>query len=277
MSEENNRGSSAVIQFYGRRYNAVLDKERNIVGKRLNQIRKEKGYTLESFSELLAQYGVDVKRGGISKWEMGKALPSVYNLVAICHALDISEGISYFFADEDRPSLSNKEGLQKVEEYRKDLIASGRYKPVAEVRENQIRYITKRVSQLPASAGTGAFLDEESFEDVDFPEDSVPQDADFGVRVSGDSMEPVYHDGQTVWVKRCETLSAGDVGIFVYDGSGYIKVYGEQDPDDETAEYFTDSYGRIRPQPVLISYNRRYKPILVSPHTDFRIAGRVLR
>lgn len=277
MSSKDNGSSSSVIQFPGRRYNAVLDKASNIVGKRLNQIRKEKGYTLESFSELLAQYGVDVKRGGISKWEMGKSLPSVYNLVAICHALDISEGISYFFAEEDRPSLLNKEGLRKLEEYRKDLIASGRYKPVAEVRENQIQYITKRVSRLPASAGTGAFLDEESFEDMDFPEDSVPQDADFGVRVSGDSMEPVYYDGQIVWVKRCEILAKGDVGIFVYDGSGYIKVYGEQEPDEETAEYFTDSYGRVHAQPVLISYNRTYKPIPVSPHTEFCIAGRVLR
>ena len=30
---------------------------------------------------------------------------------------------------------------------------------------------------------------------ISFPEDKVPDGADFGIRVSGDSMEPVYHDG----------------------------------------------------------------------------------
>ena len=42
---------------------------------------------------------------------------------------------------------------------------------------------------------------------VSFPEKSVPKGADFGVRVSGDSMEPVYHDGQIVWVEECETVT----------------------------------------------------------------------
>ena len=277
MDKEAKRTTPAAIQFPGRRYNAILDKERNIVGRRLNQIRLEKGYTLESFSELLAQYGVEVKRGGISKWEVGKALPSVYNLAAICHALDIPEGISYFFSDGDKSSLLNKEGLRKLEEYRKDLIASGRYKPIMDIRENQIRYITKRVSWIPASAGTGAFLDEENFEDMDFPEDAVPQDADFGIRVSGDSMEPVYHDRQIVWVERCDSLKVGEVGIFMYDGNGYIKVYGEQEPEKALEEDFTDSYGQIHSQPVLISYNRAYLPIPVSPNAEFSIVGRVLR
>lgn len=277
MDRASKKPVSTVIQFTGGRYSAVWDKERNIVGRRLQQIRTKKGYTLDSFSELLSLYGVEVKRSGINKWEVGKALPSVYNLAAICHALDIQEGISYFFCDEDKPSLLNKEGQRKLEEYRKDLIASGRYKPAMDIHENQIRYISKRVSILPASAGTGAFLDEENFEDMDFPEDTVPQGADFGIRVSGDSMEPVYHDGQIVWVERCDSLQVGEVGIFLYDGDGYIKVYGEQEPDEGLAEDFTDSYGQVRPQSVLISYNRAYQPIPVSPHTEFCIAGRVLR
>lgn len=45
-------------------------------------------------------------------------------------------------------------------------------------------------------------------------------------------MEPVYHDGQIVWVERCETLSIGQVGVFVYDGEGYLKSYGEREPDE---------------------------------------------
>ena len=111
---------------------------------------------------------------------------------------------------------------------------------------------------------------------VSFPENAVPPDADFGVRVSGDSMEPVYHDGQIVWVQKCETLSVGQVGIFVYDGEGYIKRYGEQQPENDSVDAYIDSYGVIHMQPVLISYNRNYADKIVRPENQFEIVGRVL-
>ena len=159
--------------------------------------------------------------------------------------------------------------------YRDDLIASGKYRPQSKD-DNQIRYISKAVSNLCVSAGTGAFLDEGNYEMVSFPENAVPPDADFGVRVSGDSMEPVYHDGQIVWVQKCETLSVGQVGIFVYDGEGYIKRYGEQQPENDSVDAYTDSYGVIHMQPVLISYNRNYADKIVRPENQFEIVGRVL-
>ena len=100
--------------------------------------------------------------------------------------------------------------------------------------------------------------------------------AERGIRVSGDSMEPVYHDGQIVWMQRCETLRVGEVGIFLYDGCGYLKEYREQEPEDSVRDSFTDSDGAVRKQPVLVSYNRRYDPIPVAPDNGFLIAGRVL-
>ena len=121
------------------------------------------------------------------------------------------------------------------------------------------------VSYLSVSAGPGEFLEEDSFEMVSFPESSIPKGAERGIRVSGDSMEPVYHDGQIVWIQRCERLRAGEVGVFLYVGSGYMKVYSERE---------TDGNGR---QPVLVSYNRKYEPIPILPGHEFRIAGRVLK
>jgi hypothetical protein len=88
-------------------------------------------------------------------------------------------------------------------------------------------------------------------------------------------MEPVYHDGQIVWVQPCNSLSIGEVGIFVYDGDGYIKAYDEQEPEDQ--DEFTDSEGCLQMQPVLVSYNEAYPPKVVSPHTDFLVVGRVLK
>ena len=140
----------------------------------------------------------------------------------------------------------------------------------------EIRYRDMPVSDLPVSAGTGAFLDEGNFEMVSFPESSIPDGAEFGVRVSGDSMEPVYHDGQIVWVEECETLAVGEVGIFVYDGDGYLKVYSEQEPDENQRDAFTDSYGCLHMQPVMLSYNQAYAPKVIMPDSRFQVVGRVL-
>ena len=77
-------------------YDAVAARDSNEVGLILAAVRKRNGYSLVTFSELLRHYGVDVSDKGISKWEKGYTTPSIYQLVAICHALNIKEGPSYF-------------------------------------------------------------------------------------------------------------------------------------------------------------------------------------
>ena len=106
----------------------------------------------------------------------------------------------------------------------------------------------------------------------------MPEGADFAVRVHGDSMEPVLSDGQYAWIRKCTGLHSGEVGLFVLDGEGYIKVYSEQEPDEHFLDEFTDSYGIVHNQPVLISYNSdKYDPIEINPYSTFNIFGRVLK
>ena len=224
------------------RYDAVAARDSNEVGQILAGTRKRNGYSLVTFSELLRHYGVDVSDKGISKWEKGYTTPSIYQLVAICYALNIKEGPSYFTKNFQKPALLNDIGQKKVAEYEMDLIASRRYQPDAE-EPAEIDYIMMPVSELPVSAGLGAFLEGEMFQQIQVPASSVPAGAEFGIYVSGDSMEPRYHNGQIVWVKRCEELECGDIGIFVYDDCGYLKKYDEHTPDKSQAEFLTDSYG----------------------------------
>lgn len=254
-------------------YNAAEEKENNVIGARISEARKKRGMTLADISATLEGLGVKVSRSAASKWETGETVPSAYQLVALFNALGFEDRISLFM-DSYAPAL-NDDGLRKVEEYRSDLIASGKYRPTPKV-SRIIRYIDMPVSNLAVSAGTGAFLDEGNFEMVSFPEDKVPEGADFGIRVSGDSMEPVYHDGQIVWVQECEQVGIGQVGVFIYDNEGYLKVYNEQEPDADVAEEFTDSYGTVHPQPVMESYNPKYDPRVVRPSAVFQIVGRVL-
>jgi repressor LexA len=108
--------------------------------------------------------------------------------------------------------------------------------------------------ELPVSAGTGVFLDSGDYETVNVNGD-VPMAANFGVVVSGDSMEPMIHDGDTIWVKQQPYLEEGDIGIFVLNNTGYCK------------KYFKDR---------LVSLNSAYPDIVFHEYDDLRIVGKVL-
>lgn len=253
-----------------RRYDAEWEKENNIIGQHLAEVRKQAGLNRAALSRKLRDYGIDISTSAVLKWENRDTVINAYQLLAVCRALDVED--VYSFCSDNSPQL-NAEGMAKLREYKLDLIASGRYAP--ESTSGEIEYIEMPLSCLTASAGTGAFLDEGNYEMVSFPADSVPVNADFALRVSGDSMEPVFSDGQIVWVQKCQRVRVGEVGIFVYDGEGYIKVYGEREPED--AEAFTDSEGVIHMQPVMISYNKSYDPRPISPEAGFAVVGRVIK
>lgn len=260
-----------IIQMSKPGYNADAERENNYIGQQIARFRRERGMSLAFLADRLADCGVDVGTSAIHKWEKGGSAPNAYQLLALGEVFGLRDvGAAFMSASE--PEL-NEEGLRKLADYRADLVASGRYKIK---RPSLIEYIDMPVSSLAVSAGRGAFLDGDDFEMMSFPVSAVPEGADFGVRVSGDSMEPVYHHGQIVWVRRCESVAIGQVGVFVYDGEGYLKVYGEQEPDGEERECFTDSYGRLRLQPVMLSYNRDYEARPISPYGEFRVVGRVL-
>lgn len=55
--------------------------------------------------------------------------------------------------------------------------------------------------------------------------EKVPIEADFAVRIQGNSMYPHIKDGDTVFVKKNCKLHNGDVGIFSVNGEMYCKQY----------------------------------------------------
>ena len=106
--------------------------------------------------------------------------------------------------------------------------------PMAEVLRSLPRIVESEVEDerremqlyaLPASAGSGIFLDGEDFDVVEVG-DEVPYNASYGVRISGRSMEPDYPNGHIAWVKMSPSVEVGRVGVFVYEGDGYIKEKG---------------------------------------------------
>ena len=49
----------------------------------------------------------------------------------------------------------------------------------------------------------------------------LPEGTTFGVRISGDSMEPEFHDGQIAWVLQQESVANGEIGLFALNGEIY--------------------------------------------------------
>ena len=89
-----------------------------------------------------------------------------------------------------------------------------------------------------AAAGFGYDLSSED-EWAEITVLDIPQarSADFAVEVDGDSMEPDYHSGDIVLVKRDPDVPVGEVGLFVHDGMGYIKERGKKKLISRNPEY----------------------------------------
>lgn len=260
-------------------YNAEQERRENIIGQRIQEVRKAHGVSLEGLGYLLSQYGIDMKQTGIGRWESGTVIPNAYQLMALSHIFQIEDPKTFFTESPTDADALNEEGLRKVREYKEDLIASGKYRPAPApaAGSNVLKFREMPMSLLPVSAGPGAFLDENNFELRRFPADEIPDGAEFAIRISGDSMEPVYSSGQIIWVQLCKQLRPGEVGIFEYDGNGYVKMYDEQYPEETFLDEYTTSDGQVLPQPVLVSYNEAYAPRPVNPNTSFSVIGKVLK
>lgn len=116
---------------------------------------------------------------------------------------------------------------------------------------------TLPVYNAPAAAGEALPIIADDYDLVET--DVAPADADFGIRISGDSMEPLIDDGTIVWVKRQEMLSNGEIGIFVLNGESLCKK-------------IENTNGECR----LISLNKKYQPINILETDDLRVVGSVL-
>ena len=122
--------SSKIINFkdFNTGYNAVSEREDNIIGKKIADFRAANKMSLTDLRILLEIYGISITNASISKWETGASVPNIYQFIAVMQALGIDENISFFTR---AAAQLNPEGLRKLREYRDDLIATGKYRVVA--------------------------------------------------------------------------------------------------------------------------------------------------
>lgn len=239
----------------------------NSIGQIIVKYRKKAGLSQVELAEKLAEEGIDVTNRAVSAWEKDKFDPGSRAFLTICRILSVPDVMEELFGSNPADPLSalNDEGKKKALDYIDMLMHPVSYMKEdniipfpAPVRKEEKHLRALRLYDIRVSAGTGNMLDSDYYTMIDVEEDRAAG-ADFAVTISGDSMEPAFHDHQMVFVHQQDTLDDGETGIFALNGNAYIK------------KLKNDKKGIF-----LISLNKKYDPIPVHPETDsFRIFGRV--
>ena len=226
------------------------------IGLRLKEARLAKNLKQEELAELIGAKSPSA----VSTWEVGKAKPDCVTLLRICEVLHISPNqLLGFNVNVDTPSLNEWAILHKyrdIDEIGKDAVTAvldAEYRRV--VKPKKARLLKLDFYNYPASAGTGNFLETETPDEIVVNECAEAEAADYVIPISGDSMEPTYHDGDKVYVEKCDSVDIGEIGIFIVNGDAYIKELGNK---------------------CLISHNEAYKPKKLSSDDSVYFCGRVL-
>lgn len=78
------------------------------------------------------------------------------------------------------------------------------------------------------SAGLGNDLNSGGYDRIRVPATATAQEADFALTVSGNSMEPLYCDGDLILVKAQTSYEIGDTVVFSKNGESFVKLAGER-------------------------------------------------
>lgn len=82
--------------------------------------------------------------------------------------------------------------------------------------------ITVYEDQLPA-AGPSSYFDAPRSHIEQYPQGIIPPGATFAVPIAGNSMEPKFKNGATVFVQFTPRIENGEIGLFSLNGEPYIK------------------------------------------------------
>ena len=227
-------------------------------GEILAENRKKKGYSQSDLVKLLSREGIQVTTKAVSKWETNSREPALHIFLTLCQLLDVEDIYEAFFGENPYNVMSglNEEGKNKIIEFADILRASKMFSP-AKAKILPFRHPVE-IAWEPVSAGTGNYLQDSVRETYDVGH-LAPDQTDFGVRISGDSMEPFYHTGDVAWIQKKDSIANGEIGIFCLNGNTYIKELHDE-PDGV----------------FLVSLNEKYQPIQVLESDSFKIFGKVI-
>ena len=218
------------------------------LGKLIRERRTAKGLTQE---QLAAVFGIN--KNAVGAWELGRNLPKVEDIPSLCDILDIS---LYEFFGLETPFEDTREGriflgkVSQLNDYNRLLLrrmADTMLDTQEQARREKIVQNICRIfhNEEKTAAGYGNPLgDHRRGAYIYLHGNDLIWQADEVITVTGDSMEPTYHDGDEVLVQYVERILPGQIGVFVADGEGLVKEYQEDGLHSHNPKYpvrhFTD-------------------------------------
>lgn len=210
----------------------------NTFGERLKMCLKNKGYTQKRLADQLK-----LTQASISGFILEKYEPSDRTIADIARALNIREEWLRNGTGEMEAQTPDTLSDRLAQEYNLQpyaaQVVSAFAQAVKVLPEPQLKALVNTlISEMQPEAETPALIQlrrysnpaaagaplwaESDYEMIDYPVDVVPRKADFAVIISGESMMPTYPDGCTVFVRRTNEPSNGDVVIAWIDGEGTV-------------------------------------------------------
>lgn len=247
------------------------DKNKLYFSNKLNEL-----LNLNNKKQIDLHRDLKIPKSTITGYVKGTSLPTMGNLQKIADYFNVLKSdIDLRFktvndSTEDGLKLSllskyeklNIDNKKKVVDYadkqlKEQLRIKNKVHPITEVNN------TYYVDVLGAvSAGTGEWLTDEQHEEITV--NNEPPMHDFALRVNGDSMIPLFSDGQIIYVNKIDDLDMvrnEQIVIAELNGDAYVKKI---------------IFDNNRQSCQLISLNKEYHPIDVTSNDDFKIFGVVV-
>lgn len=236
-------------------------------GEKIRNARKAKDYTQKQLADKIG-----AKHNSVSDWENNKNMPDPNTIEFLCGVLEITPNYLLDASEEEfcpfeKLFIKKYRNLDDFGKESVEIVLNRETERVEGIRQ-QKEHIEKLKSEASleifptriwayygkiASAGTSVEFADMVAGTKEFPVTKENKNADYTIGVNGDSMKPLYNDGDVVFVEHTTNLHTGDIGIFQKDNNIYIKQVGEN---------------------CLISLNPNYKIIKIED--DIRVWGKVL-
>ncbi|HID1319122.1 TPA: XRE family transcriptional regulator [Staphylococcus aureus] len=236
-----------------------MNKERNIIiAKNIRKFLNDSNMSQKKLAEL-----INIKPSTLSDYLNLRSNPShgVIQRIADVFEVGKSDIDTTYKDDNDITSIYNKltpPRQENVLNYANEQLEEQNSK-----RDNVVDINSYKQEKTPVnvngcvSAGVGERLHDETLF-TEMVKGPIPTH-DLALKVNGDSMEPMFKDGEIIFVEKTHNIKNGQIGIFIIEEEAYVKkVFVEDD--------------RL----TLVSLNKDYDDLHFYRNESVRLIGKVI-
>lgn len=243
---------------------------------KLLELRKLHKLTQAKLAENLNnRYETRISKSMISRWEKGLTDPQMNYVRIIADYFEVAPTVLIDDAqinDHDISPIYNQlnsdnkviiyDEAKRLLDKQNNIINFDEKINVYSIAEESVPYsISKQQHEIEivgaVSAGTGEFLDGQEHKETIMYHGNIPA-YDYAVRVNGDSMTPMFENGQIIFVntEKLDDIHDGQIIIANLNNEAYVKKIDLKNNEIH-----------------LVSLNPKYEPIEVTSDDVFKIDG----